>query len=385
MKVAMKIIRYRTPDIVKSVCLVPQELSEKGITSVLIVTDKAVHQLGLLERLKYNLEANNIAYVIYDDTTANPTVADVEAARALYVSKGCNGIIGFGGGSSMDCAKAVGARIARPGKQIRRMRGILQVLKPLPYLAAIPTTAGTGSETTVTTVITDENTGHKFPISDPFLIPRMTVHDPVITESLPVSITATTGMDTLTHAIEAYIGRSTMKQTRADSLESAKLVAENLERACRDGSDMRARANMLRAAFLGGRAFSKAYVGYCHAVAHSLGGKYHIPHGLANAVLLPYVLEAFGHTIDKQAKELCMAMRIADRTTPVNGAYRLLVDYIREMNRKLGIPEQLGGIREEDIPELARYAAKEANPLYPVPVLMDEVELQQFYYKVMRK
>ena len=383
MKIAMPLIPYRCPKIVKSVCMVPAELNSRGIDSILIVTDKAVHDLGLLDRLKRVLEANGVAYVIYDGTTANPTVTDVESARKMYLANRCRGVIGFGGGSAMDCAKAVGARIARPHKSIGRMRGILQVMRPLPFLAAVPTTAGTGSETTVTTVITDESTGHKFPISDPALIPHMAIHDPMVTKSLPMAVTATTGMDTLTHAIEAYIGRSTLKQTRQDSLKAARLVAENLEKACRDGSDMEARANMLKAAYHGGRAFSKAYMGYCHAVAHSLGGKYHIPHGLANAVILPHVLEAFGHTIDKQAKELCIAMHIADEHTPERGCYRVLTEYVRDMNKKLGIPERLQGIRVEDIPELARYADKEANPLYPVPVLMDAKELERFYRVIM--
>ena len=302
-----------------------------------------------------------------------------------YLENGCQALIGFGGGSSIDCAKAVGARIARPNKPIPKMRGILKVLLPIPFLIAVPTTAGTGSETTLATVITDDKNAHKFPINDFPLIPRVAVLDPEMTRSLPKNMTSTTGMDALTHAIEAYIGRSTTRQTRADALEAARLIAENLEKAYGDGSDMTARANMLRAAFLAGGAFSKSYVGYCHAVAHSLGGQYHIPHGLANAVLLPYVLEAYGSAINRKAKDIAMAMHIADAATPEEAAPSLLIAEIRRMNRDMGIPEKLSGIRPADIPKLAAYADKEANPLYPVPVLMDRQELQKFYFDVMEE
>ena len=242
-----------------------------------------------------------------------------------------------------------------------------------------------GSETTLATVITDDKNYHKFPISDFPLIPRVAVLDPEMTRSLPPHMTSTTGMDALTHAIEAYIGRSTTRQTRADALRAAKLIAENLENAYRDGSDMTARANMLQAAFLAGGAFSKSYVGYCHAVAHSLGGMYHIPHGLANAVLLPYVLESYGPAIYKKAKDIAIAMGIADASTGEEAAAKELIVHIRQMNSRMGIPTKLSGIQEKDIPQLAAYAEKEANPLYPVPVLMTREELKQFYYDVMEE
>ncbi len=350
-----------------------------------MVTDGFLHISGMLEPLKKALTESGIRYTIYDEVVANPTVLNVELARERYLQNGCEALIGFGGGSSIDCAKAVGARIARPKKPIPKMRGILKVLKPIPFLIAVPTTAGTGSETTLATVITDDKNAYKFPINDFPLIPKVAVLDPEVTRSLPQNMTATTGMDALTHAIEAYLGRSTTRQTRADALEAVRLIGENLEKAYSDGSDMAARANMLRAAFLAGGAFSKSYVGYCHAVAHSLGGQYHIAHGLANAVLLPYVLEAYGPAIGKKAKDIAIAMHIADAATPAAAALGLLIGEIRRMNRSMGIPEKLPGIRPSDIPKLAAYADKEANPLYPVPVLMNRQELQQFYFDVMEE
>lgn len=384
-RLAIPLLPYRDPVILDRVCDIPTCLKEKKIGRVLIVTDSFLHSSGMLEPLKNTLTASGIGYVIYDEITPNPTVLNVETAREKYLSEGCQSLIGFGGGSAIDCAKAVGARIARPHLTIPRMKGILKIWLPIPYLIAIPTTAGTGSEATVTTVITDQSTFRKFPISDFPLIPRAAVLDPEMTRSLPLHITATTGMDALTHAIEAYIGRSTTAQTRQAALEAARLISENLEAAYQDGNNMEARRNMLRAAYLAGGAFSKSYVGYCHAVAHSLGGEYHTPHGLANAVLLPYVLEAYGDCAYKKYKDIAIAMHLATPDTPDAEAGKLLIAEIRRMNAAMNIPEKLPEVRKEDISKLARYADQEANPLYPVPKLMDAAQLERFYCDVMEE
>ena len=385
LRLVLPILPYRSPRVLEQVQQIPGCLKERGISRVLLVTDGFIHISGMLEPLKQSLTREGIGYAVFDELTSNPTVFQVELARERYLKEGCQGLIGFGGGSAIDCAKAVGARIARPRKSIQKMRGILKVMRPIPFLIAVPTTAGTGSETTLATVITDQDTAHKFPINDFPLIPRVAVLDPEMTRSLPPAMTAATGMDALTHAIEAYIGRSTTDQTRGDALEAAALIAGNLEKAWEDGNDMEARGKMLRAAFLAGGAFSKSYVGYCHAVAHSLGGRYHTPHGLANAVLLPYVLEAYGSAIAPKAKRLCIAMGIAGENIPEQDAPNLLIGRIRQMNARMGIPEKLPGIRREDIPQLAAYAAREANPLYPVPRLMDRKELERFYLDVMEE
>lgn len=380
---AIPILPYRNPEILDSATEIPVYLKDKNIDRVLIVTDKSINGLGLITPLTEALEAEKIKYFLYDETVPNPTVENVEAAKEIYINNNCKALIGFGGGSAIDCAKMVGAKIARPKKPISKMEGILKILKKTPLFIAVPTTAGTGSETTVTAVITDEKTGHKFPVSDFCLIPDVAVLDSEVTKNLPAGLTATTGMDALTHAVEAYIGRSTVKSSRKDALEAAKLVSQNLEKVYVDGSNLTARQNMLRASHLAGRAFSKSYVGYCHAVAHSLGGKYKIPHGLANAVLLPYVLEAYGESIYKPAKDIAVAMGIADNETPAEKATKLLIEKIRKMNKNMGIPQKLSGIEKSAIPELASYAEKEANPLYPVPKLFTAKELEKFYYDVM--
>lgn len=385
LRFVLPVLPYRDPKVVNNVEDIPQCLKNKRISSVLIVTDGFLHLSGMLEPMKKALAESGIQYTVYDEVTPNPTVLNVELARERYIHSNCQGLIGFGGGSAIDCTKAVGARIARPRLSIPKMKGILKIWLPIPYLIAVPTTAGTGSETTLATVITDHNTSHKFPINDFPLIPRVAVLDPEMTRSLPQHMTSTTGMDALTHAIEAYIGNSTTKQTRTAALEAVRLIADNLELAYRDGNNMVARANMLKAAFLAGGAFSKSYVGYCHAVAHSLGGQYHIPHGLANAVLLPYVLEAYGASAHKKCKEIAVAMGLADSSAPENEAAARLITEIRRMNAAMGIPNKLPGIKTADIPKLARYADKEANPLYPVPKLMDARELERFYYDVMEE
>ena len=382
LKLAIPILPYRSPRILHSVADIPALLAERKLQRVMVVTDGFLHLSGKLEPMKKALKAAGIAVTIYDDVVPDPTVWNVEIARERYLENNCQALIGYGGGSAIDCAKAVGARIARPGLSIPKMRGILKIWVPIPYLIAVPTTAGTGSEVTLATVITDDKNYHKFPISDFPLIPQAAVLDPEMTRSMPRHLTAATGMDALTHAIEAYIGNSTTRDTQVDALTACQLIAENLEAAWEDGNNMDARANMLDAAFYAGRAFSKSYVGYCHAVAHSLGGQYQIPHGLANAVLLPYVLSAYGHAIDERAMDICEAMGI--KTTLDNAAI-LLVDRICRMNARMGIPTTLEGIREADIPHLARRANKEANPLYPVPRLMNAKELEQFYYDVMEE
>lgn len=384
-KIALPFLPYRKPKIVGSVKALPDFIKKKKCDHVLIITDAGIMKLGLTKRLENALFENDIAYTIYDKTVANPTTDNVAEALELYQTNGCNALIGFGGGSSMDCAKAVGARIAKPKQSLAKMKGILKVHKKLPLLIAIPTTAGTGSETTLAAVITDAETRHKYAINDFPLIPRYAVLDPKVTLSLPPFITATTGMDALTHAVEAYIGNSTTPGTRKDALLAVKLIFENIDIVYNDGKNVDARRNMLHASFYAGCAFTKSYVGYVHAVAHSLGGEYNIPHGLANAILLPFVLEAYGTSIHKKLYRLALEAGIVEEGTPYDEAAKAFIDAIKDMKKRFHIGDTVKEIQEEDIPKLAHYADKEANPLYPVPVLMNAEELEDFYYLLMEE
>ena len=384
-KIALPFLPYRKPKIVGSVKALPDFIKKKKCDHVLIITDAGIMKLGLTKRLENALSENDIAYTIYDKTVANPTTDNVAEALELYQTNGCNALIGFGGGSSMDCAKAVGARIAKPKQSLAKMKGILKVHKKLPLLIAIPTTAGTGSETTLAAVITDAETRHKYAINDFPLIPRYAVLDPKVTLSLPPFITATTGMDALTHAVEAYIGNSTTPGTRKDALLAVKLIFENIDIVYNDGKNVDARRNMLHASFYAGCAFTKSYVGYVHAVAHSLGGEYNVPHGLANAILLPFVLEAYGTSIHKKLYRLALEAGIVEEGTPYDEAAKAFIDAIKDMKKRFHIGDTVKEIQEEDIPKLAHYADKEANPLYPVPVLMNAEELEDFYYLLMEE
>ena len=381
--IAIPFLPYRKPKIAGSVRELPEIIMRHKCTHVLIITDGGIMKLGLTRRLEKALKEAGIPYTIYDKTVANPTTVNVCEALELYHKEGCDAIIGFGGGSSMDCAKAVGACAVKPNQSLAQMKGILKVHKKLPLLMAVPTTAGTGSETTLAAVITDADTRYKYAINDFPLIPRYAVLDPKVTLSLPPFITATTGMDALTHAVEAYIGNSTTIDTRRDALKAVKLIFENIDIAYEHGDNIQARRNMLHASFYAGCAFTKSYVGYVHAVAHSLGGQYNVPHGLANAILLPLVLREYGSCIDKKLHKLAIAAGLADKNTPDHEAAELFIRAIEAMKERFGIVNIVKELQETDIPKLAHYADKEANPLYPVPKLMDASELEKFYYMLM--
>lgn len=379
---AIPFLPYRSPKLFGSVSQLVRFLCAENISSVLLVTDKQLREMGVTAELEDRLRERGVSCIIYDGTCSNPTTENVEQAFELYIKNVCQCLIGFGGGSSIDCAKAVGARVAYPDRPLGKLKGTLRVLRKLPPLAAIPTTAGTGSEVTLAAVITDSETRHKYTINSFPLIPSFAVLDPKVTFSLPPHLTASTGMDALTHAVEAYIGRSTTGQTRSEALEATALIFANLQRAYCDGCDRTARENMLKAAYLAGDAFSKSYVGYIHAVAHSLGGQYNIPHGLANAVLLPIVLEMYGGVIYKKLYRLSVAAGLCEKWVSYRTGALAFIAAVRLLNKSMNIPEKLSGIKKEDIPMMASHADKEANPLYPVPRLMNAKELERIYYRV---
>lgn len=379
-RLAIPILPYRKPALLHHVEDIAPLLYKKGIRRVFLVTDANIRHFGITQPLEKVLAQTGIVCTVYDKTMANPTTDLVEEAREKYILGNCQAIIGFGGGSSIDCAKAVGARIARPRKSLAKMKGVLKIMRKLPLLIAIPTTAGTGSETTLAAVITDSHTRHKYPINDFVLIPSYAVLDPEVTRGLPPFITATTGLDALTHAIEAYIGNSTTEDTRHDALTAVKLIFSNLKRAYSDGNDMEARQNMLQAAYFAGSAFTKSYVGYVHAIAHSLGGRYNTPHGLANAVLLPHVLRAYGKSAEKRLHILGVNAGTADPGDSHHVGAEKFIQSIELLMEEMQIPKTISGIRKQDIPMLAKYAAKEANPLYPVPKLMTAKQLEKFYW-----
>jgi len=379
---ALPVLPYREPEIINSCKEIGKVLKKEKATSVLVVTDKGIVNNGLLKPVQDVLKTVKIPFLVYDETLPNPTVINVEDALKLYHKNKCNAIIAIGGGSAMDCAKAVGVRVTYPKRTVNQLGGKLKAWRKLPTFIAIPTTAGTGSETTLAAMITDSETHHKYAIMSFPVIPHYAVLDATLTYSLPPHLTATTGMDALTHAVEAYIGRSTTKETRRLALDATKLVFENIYTAYSDGKNHAARENMLHAAYKAGIAFSKSYVGYIHALAHALGGLYGTPHGLANTVIMPYVLEAYGKSVYKKLYKLGLNAEICDRNDSYEIGAKKFIDVIKKLNADMGISNKIEGIKKEDILSLSKHAEKEANPLYPVPKLMTRKELENFYYKI---
>ena len=383
-RVATKFLDWSEPILLKgagSVRKLAETVRKNGHDSVLVVTDKGLMNLHLLDGMFEELEKCGIKYTVYDGVQPNPTIPNIEEAKALYEKNGCKAIIAFGGGSSMDCAKAAGARVVRPNKPVRKMRGTFGVLKKLPTLYAVPTTAGTGSESTITAIVSDPETHEKYGLHDPNLRPTYAVLDAELTVGLPPHITSTTGMDALTHAVEAYIGQSNTKKTAEEARIATRMIFDNLETAYNDGKNIQARENMLEASYHAGIAFRQAYVGYIHAIAHNFGGMYGTPHGLANAVIMPYVLDWYGSSAHKALAELADVAGIV--TTEKTDAEKaaLIIRRIREMNRDMNIPEHLE-VKEKDIETIAERAMIEGNPLYPVPKIMNKAQCIMLIRKI---
>lgn len=381
-RIALPFLPYKEPKMLRSNDEVIEVLKRLNKKSVLLVTDKGIRGLKLTEKLEKLILKSGLKLSVYDGVVPNPTSDNVAEALEIYKNNDCDSMIAFGGGSVMDCAKAAGARVVYPNKSLAQMKGVMKVLKKTPLLIAVPTTAGTGSETTLAAVITDSETRHKYAINSFPLIPEYALLDASLTVGLPQHITSTTGMDALTHAVEAFIGKSTTTLTRKAALESVKLIFENLTLAYENGKNIEARENMLIASFKAGVAFTRSYVGYVHAIAHSLGGKYNVPHGLANAVILPYVLKAFGKSVYKKLWKMGVYAGLFDKTVSYETGAKLFIEKIEGMNKQMNIPEKISQINEKDIDELAKIAEHEANPLYPVPVLWTIQDLKEIYKKL---
>ena len=354
----------------------PAFLREKNCDDVLIVTDRGLMQLGLLNPVLEALDQAGIRYTCFSDLGPNPTIDNVEAGFLAYTQNSCKCLVAFGGGSPMDCAKAIGARVAHPNRSVPQMQGTFRVLKKIPPLFAIPTTSGTGSETTLTCVISDPVTHKKNTMNDSFLIPKYAILDPELTQGLPPFITATTGLDALSHAVESYINGTYSTKIEVEMARKAvKLIYDNLLTAYEDGKNMEARQNMQYAALYAGRAFTRGCVGHIHAIGHALGGLYGVPHGLAMSILMPYVLRKFGSAIHKPLAELADLCGIPGENDARKA--EAFLSWMDEVSGRMGIPTKLDMIRDEDIEQIITWARKEAYPLYPVPVIWTREDFRQ--------
>lgn len=371
MKVANYFMGYRMPEYIEgpgSIQRLPEFMKEKGAEKVLVVTDNNLMKLGLLDKMLKSLEDAGFAYCIFSDIAVNPTSDDVEAGFKVWRENACQCIVAFGGGAPMDAAKAIAAKAVHPNKTVAQLQGILKVHRRIPLFFAIPTTSGTGSETTVAAVITDSATHHKASINDPAILPKYAILDPELTVGLPPFVTATTGMDALCHAVEAYTNH-TYNTPLEDKLakDAVRLIHENLLKAYQDGSDLEARQNMQKAAFFAGRAFTRGCVGYVHATGHTLGGLYGVPHGLAMSIILPHVMRQFGEAAHAKLADLADVCGIGGATAAEKAEG--FIAWIEDMKRRMDIPVGADMIQDKDIEQMITWALAEANPLYPVPVI----------------
>lgn len=374
----------KTIEEVNGLTKAPLLLKEKGLSKPLVVTDNGIYKLGLLNPLFEALDKEGLGYGYFHDVVANPTIANVSDGVKAYKENACDSLIVVGGGSAMDAAKMIGACISRPRKSVEKMKGILHVGRKLPFLIAVPTTAGTGSETTLAAVIVNEKTHFKYAINDPHLIPNVAILDPTLLVGLPPQVTSTTGMDALTHAVEAFIGHENTKNTKKAAIEAIKLIHDNLKLSYVDGQNLTYRSKMQKASFLAGVAFTRAYVGYVHAIAHSLGGKYNVPHGLANAIILPYVLEAYGRKVYKKLAIISDELSLCEKSSPNRVKARAFIVWIRNMNRDMNIPDKFDiKYSEEDVKEMVEHAYKEGNPLYPVPKVFSRKDFEKIYQQIL--
>ena len=381
-RMVLPILPYREPKLLNGNEELIDVLKNQNKTCVLLVTDRGIRGLGLTKSLEEDIKKSGIKLVIFEDVVPNPTTDNVDACLKVYKESSAEAIIALGGGSVMDCAKATGARVVYPNKPLSKMKGVLKVNRKLPLLIAVPTTAGTGSETTLAAVITDSQTRHKYAINSFPLIPEYAMLDAKLTVGLPKHVTSTTGMDALTHAIEAFIGKNTTPKTRSAAKYAVKTIFENILEVYNNPTNIEAREKMLKAAYYAGVAFTKSYVGYVHAIAHSLGGKYNVAHGLANAIILPYVLKSYGKKVYKKLWKLGVHAGLFNEKTDKMEGSKIFIQKIEELNKSMNIPTNIPEIQEKDIPELAKTADHEANPLYPVPVLYSAKELEQLYLEI---
>lgn len=361
---------------------IPEIMKKEGVKRVMVVTGRHVGK-SIAPGIITALRAEGVECVHFSEVEANPTTVIVEKIVWEYRRNACDGFLAIGGGSPIDAAKAAAALVACPHKTLADMAGLFRVLRRLPTFVAVPTTAGTGSETTIAAVITDAATHHKYAVMDICLVPRYAVLDPVLTRDLPQKSTSTTGMDALTHAVEAYLcWTNRTREVDRDAEEATVTIFKYLERAYRDGSDMEARGAMLDAAFKAGFAFTRAGVGNVHAIAHTLGGLYNVPHGLANAVILPIVLEDYGAAVYPRLARLAeLTGTMTDGTDEAKA--KAFIAEIYAMNERMGIPRGIEGIKEADIGQMVDWALAEANPTYPVPVVYTREHCAEVIRKIM--
>lgn len=381
------------PDVVAGIGALTNiaEIAKKyGATKPLIVTDAVLVEQGLVKMATDSLDAAGMPYAIFAKVTPNPHSELCDEGVAIYKAEACHGIIAFGGGSPMDCAKIIGAMIANP-KPIEKYHGMGQVKNAIPPFIAVPTTAGTASETSPGAVITLAAKQKKIVIADKVLIPKVAILDPKVLVGLPPAVTAATGMDALTHAVESFLSVWRQPATRKMSLQAVEKIFKNLAECCQNGANLAARQEMLEASFCAGRAFSRASLGYVHGIAHQFGGMFHTPHGVANAMVLPHILDAYAKDASPEIvdlfTELCFAAGLATRykdytETEKVALMHLFISGVRDLSQAVKIPTCVPEMRKDDVPVVVARALRESHgedvasdPGFPSPKILTSADL----------
>jgi alcohol dehydrogenase len=385
LKLFSPLLAWREPLVLQglgSIKSLEKEILKTNVRKFLLLTDQGIVQSKLLDYLLNHIDQNLIHIHVFDQVKPNPTKKLIESAYQVYKDNQLEGLIGFGGGSSIDLAKAIGVRIVKPKRNLNSLKGILKVNKKIPLLIAIPTTQGTGSEVTVATVITDEITHEKFAISDLNLIPRIAVLDPNLTINLPQFYSATTGMDALTHAIESYLNLFASKESKKRSLNAISLIFDNILKTYEDPKDLVAREKMLKASYDAGYAFTRSYVGYIHGIAHQFGGFYDVPHGYANAIIMPYVLIAYGKKIHQKLATLLDLVSPNNHLKTYEEKSNHFIELIIKLNQKMNIPSKISVPDLNNVKTMVNRAHQEVNPLYPVPKIFKKDDLELLFIEV---
>ncbi|WP_165954354.1 iron-containing alcohol dehydrogenase [Seongchinamella unica] len=378
LKLAIGVIPIRRPQLLvgaDATRRLAEAAAERSLKKILIMTTAGMVKRGQAGPLVRALELQRITPVIYDGVQPDPTWEVVNDALELLQAEACDGIVALGGGSAMDSAKVVAVAAANDGKPERLVGYFKGRRKPLP-LFAVPTTAGSGSEATIAAVISDDRTHSKSFVIDSRLTPLAAALEPRLMTGLSPALTAATGMDALTHAIEAYIGVIGTTETDRYAREAVQLIFRYLQPACSNGADLEAREALSIASYKAGCAFTQASVGYVHAISHQLGAYYGLPHGLGNAILLPEVLEFCGQSVAEKLAQLAVLTGLGEESEPEDILAQKFVVHIRYLNRELGVPATVAELRAEDIPGIARRALREALLNYPVPRQMGRADCE---------
>jgi len=356
----------------------PAWVKAKGLRKPLVVTDPMLMEMKLLDGMFAAFDAIGMPYAVYDGVQPNPTIKNIEDAYALYLKNGCDCVVGFGGGSSMDCAKVVAGRVAKPALTTDKLGGYFKIMLPfpkrLPRIFAVPTTAGTGAETTSAAVVTDPQRNIKYVVNDFSIHPHYIALDPELTLGLPPFFTAITAMDALSHSVEGYIGGAHCAMTDAYTEAAVRMIFDNVDKAVKNGRDIEARTQLLLASYYAGVVLNRALTGYVHPFAHKIGGKYHLPHGRVIGAVLPLVFEFYGATAHKRLARLADVINV---TTPDMSDARkaaAFIEAVRGFNRAYGIEATIPEIKEADFAEIADSIHWECIP-YPVPKIMDDQDI----------